>query len=90
MAGASAGWRSAPPITFVPVLFTAWLARRFARLPVAETCGLLAGSMTDPPALAYAQQTNTGSGTSVAYAAVYPLTMLLRVLSAQLLVFFLS
>jgi putative transport protein len=74
-------------ITLVPVMVSVWLARRFMRLPLPETCGLLAGAMTDPPALAFAQQAHEGSGTSVAYATVYPLTMLLRVLSAQMLVF---
>lgn len=76
-------------ITFIPVLLTAWVGRRLAGLSLPETCGLLAGSMTDPPALAYAQQTHQGNDTSVAYATVYPLTMLLRVLTAQVLVFFL-
>ncbi|OAM87337.1 putative transporter [Termitidicoccus mucosus] len=83
------GWMAlGTAITLVPVMFTAWMARRFARLPLPETCGLLAGSMTDPPALAFAQQTHEGTGTSVAYATVYPLVMLLRVLTAQMLVFF--
>ena len=83
------GWMAlGAAITFFPVMFTAWAARHFARLPEAETCGLLAGAMTDPPALAFAQQTYEGHGTSVAYATVYPLVMLLRVLSAQMLVFF--
>lgn len=76
-------------ITFIPVLITSWLARKVAGLSLSETSGMLAGSMTDPPALAYAQQSFDSSETSVAYATVYPLTMLLRVLSAQLLVFFL-
>jgi putative transport protein len=70
-------------MTFVPVFITAFLARVFARLSVAETCGMLAGSMTDPPALAYAQQVHEGNTTSLAYASVYPLTMLLRVMSVQ-------
>ena len=74
-------------ITFVPVFVTAFLARKVVGLSVSETGGLLAGSMTDPPALAYAQRTYDSSETSVAYATVYPLTMLLRVLSAQLLIF---
>lgn len=77
-------------ITFIPVLVTGFLARKVAGLSAPEACGLLAGSMTDPPALAYAQQAFGSAETSVAYATVYPLTMLLRVLSAQLLVFFLS
>lgn len=87
--GQGLGWMAlGTSITLLPVLITAWIARRHGRLPVPETCGLLAGSMTDPPALAFAQQSHEGSGTSVAYATVYPLVMILRVLSAQMLVFF--
>lgn len=55
-----------------------------------EACGILAGAMTDPPALAFAQKAHDDSATSVAYATVYPLTMLLRVRSARLLVCFAS
>jgi putative transport protein len=55
----------------------------------AELCGLLAGSMTDPPALAFAQQTTASDAPAVAYATVYPLVMLLRVFSGQLMVFLL-
>ncbi len=89
--GSGLAWMGlAAAITFVPVALTAWFARRQVGLPVDATCGLLAGAMTDPPALAFAQQTNSGNGTAVAYATVYPLTMLLRVLSAQVLVFVLS
>jgi putative transport protein len=58
-------------------------ARVFAGMSVPETCGMLAGAMTDPPALAYAQQVHEGNETSLAYATVYPLTMLLRILSVQ-------
>ena len=49
-------------------------------------CGLLAGSMTDPPALAFANAIAQSEAPSVAYATVYPLTMILRILCAQLLV----
>jgi len=48
--------------------------------------GLLAGSMTDPPALAFANAMIGGNSASISYAAVYPLTMILRILCAQLLV----
>jgi len=51
-------------------------------------CGLLAGSMTDPPALAFANTVNGTDAPSVAYATVYPLTMLLRIVVAQLIVLF--
>jgi putative transport protein len=48
--------------------------------------GLLAGSMTDPPALAFANTVSASEAPSVAYATVYPLTMILRILAAQILV----
>jgi putative transport protein len=50
--------------------------------------GLLAGSTTDPPALAYANTTVENDTPAVAYTTVYPLTMFLRVLCAQLLILF--
>jgi putative transport protein len=51
-------------------------------------CGLLAGSMTDPPALAFANSIAASNAPSVAYATVYPLVMILRILSAQGMVLF--
>lgn len=48
--------------------------------------GLIAGSTTDPPALAYANSVAGNDAPAVAYATVYPLTMFLRVLTAQLLI----
>jgi len=76
-------------VTAVPLVAVGLLARVWKKINYAELCGLLAGSMTDPPALAFAQQT-TGSDTpAVAYATVYPLVMLLRVFSGQLVVFLL-
>ncbi len=50
--------------------------------------GLIAGSTTDPPALAYSNATAGNDAPSVGYATVYPLTMFLRVLTAQLLILF--
>lgn len=51
----------------------------------------LAGSCTNPPALSYASDQDSGSGRSaVGYATVYPLSMFLRVLAAQLLILFLT
>jgi putative transport protein len=49
-------------------------------------CGLLAGSMTDPPALAFANTIAKSDAPSVAYATVYPLTMLLRIMFTQVMV----
>ena len=48
-------------------------------------CGMLAGSMTDPPALAFASSIAGSDAPTVAYATVFPLTMLMRILSAQVL-----
>jgi putative transport protein len=76
-------------VTLVPLLIVGLIARAWQKLNYSELCGLLAGSMTDPPALAFAQQTTGSDAPAVAYATVYPLVMLLRVFSAQLLVFLL-
>lgn len=76
-------------ITAVPLLLVGVVARAWKKLNYAELCGLLAGSMTDPPALAFAQQTTASDAPAVAYATVYPLVMLLRVFTAQLIVFLL-
>jgi putative transport protein len=74
-------------ITFVPLLVVGLGARAWKKLNYAELCGVLAGSMTDPPALAFAQQQLASDAPAVAYATVYPLTMLLRVFLAQLVIF---
>jgi putative transport protein len=77
-------------ITLVPLLLFAWIGRFFIKLNFINLCGLLSGSMTDPPALAFANAINNSDAPSVAYATVYPLTMLMRILVAQLLVVFLA
>ncbi|WP_404423690.1 putative transporter [Nibricoccus sp. IMCC34717] len=86
------GWRwflFGAAITAVPLLIVGFVARAWKKLNFAELCGLLAGSMTDPPALAFAQQSTGSDVPAVAYATVYPLVMLMRVFSAQLIVFLL-
>lgn len=72
-------------ITFFPLLITGIIALvlKFNYLTV---CGLLAGSMTDPPALEFANSIVPVQAQSTAYATVYPLVMFLRVLLAQVLV----
>jgi putative transport protein len=75
-------------VTLLPLLGAAWFARRVLRTNYLNLCGLLAGSMTDPPALAFANAHLQSEAPSVAYATVYPLTMLLRIVVAQLLVLF--
>jgi putative transport protein len=73
-------------ITVVPLLTVGLVARIFLKTNFVSVCGLLAGSMTDPPALAFANTVSQSDAPSISYATVYPLTMLLRVVCAQLLV----
>jgi putative transport protein len=73
-------------ITVVPLLLVGVVARVFMKTNYMTLCGLLAGSMTDPPALAFANSIATSTAPSISYATVYPLVMLLRVFVAQLLV----
>lgn len=73
-------------ITLLPLLLVGLVARRLLRLNYLNICGLLAGSMTDPPALAFATTVTGSDAPNVAYASVYPLTMLMRIAVAQLLV----
>ena len=76
-------------ITLVPLLVAALAGRFIFRLNFLSLCGLLAGSMTDPPALAFANaQEPSSDGPLMAFVTVYPLTMLLRVFTAQGLVLF--
>jgi putative transport protein len=76
-------------VTVVPLILFSIAARLFLKLNFLSICGLLAGSMTDPPALAFANaQEPSSDGPSMAFVAVYPLTMLLRVFAAQALVLF--
>ena len=72
-----------------PLLAVAVVARLALGLNYLTLCGLLAGSMTDPPALSFATAVSGSEAPSLAYATVYPLTMILRVLSVQLLVMYL-
>jgi putative transport protein len=80
-------WMScAALITLLPILIVGFVGRAFLKLNYMSLCGLLAGSMTDPPALAFANSLATSDAPSISYATVYPLTMLMRVVSAQILV----
>lgn len=76
-------------ITFLPLLIVGILARWVYKVNYFTLMGLIAGSTTDPPALAYSNGIAGNDLPSVGYATVYPLTMFLRVLTAQLLVLFL-
>jgi putative transport protein len=73
-------------ITVVPLLVVGAIARVFLKVNYSVLLGVLSGSMTDPPALAFANAMTKSQGASIAYATVYPLTMILRVLCAQLMV----
>ncbi len=79
---------SAIVITLLPLLLVGALARLIWKQNFMNICGLLAGSMTDPPALAFANMTAGSDAPALAYAAVYPFTMLLRIVVAQLIVLF--
>jgi putative transport protein len=70
-------------ITMLPILVVGVVARLFFKWNFTTISGLVAGSMTDPPALAFAGNISKSDAPAVAYAAVYPLTMLLRILAAQ-------
>ena len=76
-------------ITVLPLMLIGFIARKWGKLDYFTLMGLMAGSTTDPPALAFAAETSDGlDNANVAYATVYPLTMFLRVMAAQLLIFF--
>ena len=73
-------------ITFVPLMITAIIARIYGKLNYLTLCGLLAGSMTDPPALAFANTLKEDSGAAaLSYATVYPLVMFCRIILPQIL-----
>ena len=62
------------------------MARLRYKLNYFTLMGLIAGSTTDPPALAYANQTANNDAPAVGYSTVYPLSMFLRILTAQLII----
>lgn len=73
-------------LTIVPVLIVGFIAARIYKLDYAHNVGMLCGSMANPMALSYANTTVEGDEPSVSYATVYPLSMFIRVISAQLLI----
>ncbi len=73
-------------VAILPVLIVGIVARKYLRLNFVDLMGLLAGSTTDPPALVFANSLCQSEAPAVAYATVYPLTMLLRIVTAQVLV----
>ena len=73
-------------ITVIPILITVVLGRFVLKLDIPGLMGLVSGSCTNPAALAFANSVDETGKTSLAYATVYPLAMLLRIMSAQLLI----
>lgn len=72
-------------ITFIPLMVAGIVGRVVFKVNYLSLCGAIAGSMTDPPALAFANGLSNSEAVNVGYASVYPLTMLLRILSGQVL-----
>lgn len=76
-------------ITMLPLLFVGIVGRLWLKLDYFTLMGLIAGSTTDPPALAYAtSHSSSNDRAAVAYSTVYPLTMFLRVLTGQMMILF--
>lgn len=75
-------------ITTLPLLLVGFFARLVLKMNYYTMMGMMAGAMTDPPALAYANSTAGNDMPAVSYATVYPTVMFLRVLTAQLLILF--
>jgi putative transport protein len=73
-------------VTFVPLMITGCLARGVFKINYLTVMGMMSGGYTDPPALAYANNSTGSDAPAVAYSTVYPLTMFLRVVAAQALI----
>ena len=73
-------------ITVLPILVMGFVARKFVKINYCTLMGLIAGSTTDPPALAFANQTAGNDAPAVGYSTVYPLSMFMRILTAQLII----
>ncbi len=73
-------------ITFIPLLIVGVLARSKFKINYCSLMGLVAGTTTDPPALSYANKTANNDAPAVSYSTVYPLTMFLRVVTAQIII----
>ena len=87
LSGSGFYWMAAGAVlTFVPLMIVGLVGRKVFKLDYPTLCGVLAGSMTDPPALAFATNITKSDQPLVAYAAVYPLVMILRVFIVQILV----
>lgn len=72
-------------ITILPILIVGWIAMKFSRRSYGATCGMLCGSMANPMALDYLTDKVHDDSHNVSYATVYPLSMFLRIITAQIL-----
>ena len=72
-------------ITVIPLLIIGAIARLYYKVNYFTLMGLIAGSNTDPPALAYSTQASNNDAPAVGYSTVYPLTMFLRILAGQMI-----
>ena len=72
-------------ITVIPLLIIGAIARLYYKVNYFTLMGLIAGSNTDPPALAYSNQASNNDAPAVGYSTVYPLTMFLRILAGQMI-----
>ena len=73
-------------ITMIPLIIVGSIARGVYKLNFLTIMGLMSGGYTDPPALAYANNSSGNDAPAVAYSTVYPLTMFMRVVAAQVLI----
>ena len=73
-------------ITIIPILIVGTIARMKYKFKYFTIMGMLAGTYTDPPALAYANQICSKEAPAVGYSTVYPLSMFLRIFTAQLII----
>lgn len=73
-------------ITLIPLLIMGFVAKLVFKCSYFEICGLLSGASTDPPALAFATYSAGSDAPAITYATVYPLTMILRILMAQMMI----
>jgi putative transport protein len=75
-------------ITILPILIVGIIGRLFFKINYLTLIGLITGSVTDPPALAFASSLSDNDAPIVSYSTVYPLTMFLRIITAQILILF--
>lgn len=75
-------------ITIIPILIVGTIARMKFKFNYFTIMGMIAGTYTDPPALAYANSVCAGESSALGYSTVYPLSMFLRIFTAQLIILF--